>query len=259
MTSRAKENQTLNLLGQMLVLDSSGAVYWQNRRALIVADLHLGREAVLQKVGIAFPSGHSAQTLAHLAQALRVFNPQKLYILGDMVHARSGMTEELISLIQTAIQQNRAVNWILVEGNHDRGSRSTINRLGIEVFEPPLFVQPFGFTHDLIGRAFSHQQDSPFPNPDALPERQKSASQSAVELAEQALLEPPFFFCGHVHPGFRLFRSRDIVRCFLLNSKQMTLPAFGDIAGCTCVLPQPNESIFLLAEDSVIPWRRLVK
>lgn len=258
MKSQSTETLALSLAGQNLILDPSGAIFWEKERALIVADLHLGRETVLQKAGMSFPGGASQQTLKILAATIARYEPKTLVILGDMVHARSGMSLDLNHLLQHTRRASLKVNWVLVEGNHDRGSRQAIQRLAIDVFEPPIFMHPFVLTHETTepnslvevdGMASCQTEGAsnagnPSPN---LPRSMDANCPASIKL------------CGHVHPGFRIPMTRDVVRCFHWNGLELTLPAFGDISGSKRLHPRIGETLYLLTGQSVVPWRRQLR
>ena len=64
-------------------------------RELFVADLHLGKAEVFQAHGIPMPSDGDQGTLNPLLELCHAWSPQRLFVLGDLVHARIGITASL--------------------------------------------------------------------------------------------------------------------------------------------------------------------
>ena len=68
------------------------ALWRAEGRELFVADLHLGKAEVFQAHGIPMPSDGDQGTLNPLLDLCNVWSPQRLFVLGDLVHARTGIT-----------------------------------------------------------------------------------------------------------------------------------------------------------------------
>ncbi|MEY4567931.1 MAG: hypothetical protein RLY14_2901, partial [Planctomycetota bacterium] len=62
---------------------------------------------------------------------------------------------------------------------------------------------------------------------------------------------------GHIHPAVRC-PSKAIVggklSCFWLTPEGMVLPAFGAFTGTKSIEPSRGDQVFVIAEDSVIPF-----
>jgi hypothetical protein len=99
--------------------------------ALLVADLHLGKELVFRKSGLAIPEGATQETLERLDRLLEATSARNLWILGDLFHARSGLSEQLEQWLVAWRQRQEAITIELVAGNHDRGTRALCDRLAI--------------------------------------------------------------------------------------------------------------------------------
>lgn len=121
----------LHLLGERLMLDPSGALWWPARRLLAVADLHLEKGSALAARGSLVPPYDSRATLERLTRLVRLYRPERLVLLGDSFHdatgaARLGAAErEALA----ALSRLTAITWLA--GNHDPGAAE-------ELREPPL-------------------------------------------------------------------------------------------------------------------------
>ena len=70
---------------EILVLDHQKCCYWPARKILMLADVHLGKEAVFQRRGMAIPDGSGESSITNIQQVIKHYKPQQLLILGDLV------------------------------------------------------------------------------------------------------------------------------------------------------------------------------
>ena len=71
------------------------AVWLPQARALLLADLHLGKAETFQAHGIPLPSDGDAGTLNTLLELAARWRPAQVLVLGDLIHGRLGLTGEL--------------------------------------------------------------------------------------------------------------------------------------------------------------------
>ena len=78
-----------NLLGQDLSLLPQRAIYWQQEKALIAADVHLGKVGHFRKAGIAVPRDMEQTDLGELSDLVFEHKPQRnaSFFLGDLFHS----------------------------------------------------------------------------------------------------------------------------------------------------------------------------
>ncbi|MDP4947522.1 MAG: serine/threonine protein phosphatase, partial [Cyanobium sp. MAG_102] len=69
--------------GETLELRAERAVWDPQRRALLVADLHLGKAESFQAHGIPLPSDGDGETLNGLLELAHQLEPQQVVVLGD--------------------------------------------------------------------------------------------------------------------------------------------------------------------------------
>ncbi len=85
---------------------------------LVAADLHLGKSATFRSHGLPVPEGDTARDLARLQTLISEHKAQRIVIAGDLFHADSGQTREVIDAFLGFLQQI-AIPFTLVLGNHD--------------------------------------------------------------------------------------------------------------------------------------------
>ena len=79
--------KTIVIQQHTFVLTNQRSLFWKEAKSLILSDLHLGKTAHFRKNGIALPSEIIEKDLQRLSDLVKHFEPQKLIIVGDFVHA----------------------------------------------------------------------------------------------------------------------------------------------------------------------------
>ena len=205
------------LLGQRLVMLPQKALYWDEERALIVADLHIGKVGHFRKAGIAIPRPLEQEELAVLADLLHVLKPEKLIFLGDLFHSEFNNDWNWLQLWRELFSDVRI---ILVRGNHDILHDEYYSEAGFEVCER-LELSPFVFTHEPVSK--SENQD--------------------------------YVISGHIHPAVRLRgkgRQTTVLSCFYFGQTQAVLPAFGRFTGNCCISIDEPAAAFVVVNDKVM-------
>lgn len=198
------------------------AAFWERQRTLIVADLHWGKSEVLQQAGIALPSTPFAEDLARLSAVVARTSAQRVLILGDLIHAPSGVTPQLVDDVAAWRSGLSELQMVLLRGNHDRDFRLP-SAWGMSEAPAGLLEDSFCFTHD-------------------------------GDHAGSALGSTVVVWSGHTHPGVVLQGGRDRLRlpCFVVGPRSVTLPAFGSLTGLHTVRPSPGEVLYAIAGSSVV-------
>ena len=107
---------------QTLVFLPDKALWVEQQRLLLIADVHLGKADHLQAHGIAIPSDGERANLQRIEQLSQHWQPAELIVLGDLVHHPKAISSELEQRVVTLLDSlNCPITW--VEGNHDRRSR----------------------------------------------------------------------------------------------------------------------------------------
>ncbi|MDX1672146.1 MAG: hypothetical protein R3211_07375 [Balneolaceae bacterium] len=77
----------MDLRGNRLWLLPQRALYWQKKKMLLVADLHIGKSGHFRKHGIPVPGTVNRANLEQLDQLIEQLAIQHLVILGDLFHS----------------------------------------------------------------------------------------------------------------------------------------------------------------------------
>lgn len=171
----------------------AGALYWEDERTLLVADLHLEKGAAFAALGMLLPPYDTRATLDRLTKVIEVVQPWRVVALGDSFHrsdsAASLPAEDLATLL--GLQRRR--EWFWICGNHDPHLPMSIGGTVCA-------------TLTIRGLTLRHE-----PSPAA----------SSREIA------------GHLHPVARIARRGAVIRrrCFATDGNRLVMPAFGAYAG----------------------------
>lgn len=211
----ADANLQLELAGARLQLLPERAVWWPAQRALLAADVHLGKGAEFRRQGMAVPAGSSNSDFDRLTALVDRYRADQLWILGDLFHSRPNA-----ELVEAFIDWRRRLpvsRLLLVEGNHDRHvtagadwQMDSIDAIEVE------------------GIQLQH-------------EPQRDSGQAEIS--------------GHIHPSCRIRSGRaDSLRApvFWLRGKRLVLPAFGSFTGGYNISPRQGERVFAVGPASVV-------
>jgi uncharacterized protein len=201
--------------GQTLVLDPQGALYWRERRALCLSDVHLGKSHTFRRNGIAVPSGTTAGELKRLDGLLERYQPERLWILGDLLHSAVDGREVHVATLKRWLDDLGGIEKRLVLGNHDKA------------------VGPLS---DALQCVRGAQIEAPF-----------------VLAHEPHLSAHGPVIAGHLHPvvrlGDRLGKAR--FKAFWLNAQGLVLPSFGAFTGGYVVQPTRGDRVLIIADGAV--------
>lgn len=208
----------LEIRGQSFELRSERTVYWAEKKTLLAADLHWGKDIIFHQHGLPVPSGTLAADLKRLTSEIKETGASRLLILGDLVHHKKALTPELVAQITEWREGFKNLQISLILGNHDRGL-VTPETWAMTVQPSFLEEGPFLFSHD------------------------------DVESDEH------FVWTGHVHPVIRLKSATDSLRlpCFVLEVNKGLLPAFSLFTGGAEIRARKERSIFAIADTQVVP------
>ncbi len=211
--------QRLLLAGEEVHLLPERALFWKRAATLIIADPHFGKAGAFRAASVAVPEGTTTADLDRLSRVVARCNAQKVVILGDLLHARSGRTATTIAAFADWRRRHANLDLFLVRGNHDARAGDPPEVWGVACVDEPWNLPPFILRHH--------------------PE----AHESGYTLA------------GHLHPAVRLTgagRQRAILPCFWFGAQVGVLPAFGSFTGAALITPEPDDQVFVIAEDEVV-------
>lgn len=214
----------LLLDGERLLLHPARAVLWPAAAMAIVADVHLGKEGVFAAHGMAVPRGPSSDDLTRLAELVDAHGCTRLLVLGDLFHGASGVDDALLDALTAWRAARPGVRLLAIAGNHDRPELQARSAGLVEWCRDDLRERGFAFRHE------------PGVVPDA------------------------FVLAGHVHPVCRLGTvGRDRLRLpvFWQRPGCLVLPAFGSFTGGWTLRPAPEDRLYGVGPDAVIPLKML--
>jgi DNA ligase-associated metallophosphoesterase len=179
--------------GETFLATAEGALFWPDRRALLVADLHLEKASWFARLGQFLPPYDSHATLTALAAEVERTRATTLYCLGDSFHDRFGCDRLPGNARELLTELTSKLDWTWILGNHDPGFADHCGgRLADEV--------------EVGGIVLRHEAVRDDPRPE---------------------------MSGHFHPKLRLhLKGRNVSRrCFVASATKLILPAFGSLTG----------------------------
>lgn len=207
---------------QHLWLSPLRVVYWEERKAVILSDLHFGKTGHFRKSGIAVPQQAYKEDLHRLLEVWHHFNPEEMIVVGDMFHSHDNKELDLFLKWRDNFPSLRIQ---LVKGNHDILHAAWYEKAAIRLYQGSLILAPFHFVHD----------------PSQVEKNRKAA--------------PPFYFSGHLHPGILVSGGgKQSLRfpCFHFTEHHCVLPAFGSFTGLAMVSPEPGDAVYAIVEQTLI-------
>ncbi len=183
----------LSFAGRNFLAHPEGALFWPERKALLVADLHLEKASWFARLGQFLPPYDSLDTLRALDRVVVATQATTLYCLGDSFHDRFGCDRLPEAARALLTDLTGRLDWVWITGNHDAGF---IDHCGGRIIEE-LTVDGIALRHE------AHRAGS------------------TPEMS------------GHFHPKLRLnLKGRHVSRrCFVASETKLIFPAFGALTG----------------------------
>ena len=171
----------------------AGALYWEEERTLLVADLHLEKGAAFAALGMLLPPYDTRATLDRLTKVIDAVQPARVVALGDSFHRSDSAANLPREDLETLLTLQRGREWFWICGNHDPHLPASIGGAVCST----LTIRKVTLRHE------------PSPAP------------SSREVA------------GHLHPVARIARRGAVIRrrCFATDGDRVVMPAFGAYTG----------------------------
>lgn len=198
---------------QAFVLHNSGALYWVEKRMLLISDVHLGKILHFRKHGIALPIGAIFKNYYKLDKVIDHFNPEKICFLGDLFHSTINNEWHLFS---DWVKQ-KELPIVLIAGNHDIIDPKKYDELNIIVVSEWL-INNFLLTHE------------------------PQIKEGKFNLAGH--IHPSIQLMGKGRQFLKL-------SCFFRTSNQLILPAFGEFTGTYVMKPKEGHTVYIITSDSI--------
>ena len=206
--------QNIQIYDQSFVLHPSGSLFWEEKSALMISDVHLGKVSHFRKYGAAVPQKAIQANFELMDEVVELFDPNNIYFLGDLFHSHINsewnLFEEWTSKSKSKI--------ILINGNHDIISPLKYEALGIKI-QDELVAKDFLLTHH--------------------PEERENYFNFCGHV------HPAVKIQGSGKQSLRL-------PCFFKSSNQLILPAFGKFTGSFTLKPTKKDQVFAIVEGMII-------
>lgn len=186
--------KAIKIKNQNFVLTNQRALFWEDQKALVLSDLHIGKTSHFRKNGIALANQVFESDLQRLSVLIEYFQPEKFLVVGDLLHA--GDNAEVAEFCRWK-EQFPDLKFYLIEGNHDRISKALDKKLCLDFKAEKYESEDFVFIHDFDKK------------------------------------EKKFQISGHIHPGFVINSpvKRIKLPCFVVTENRLLLPAFSEFTG----------------------------
>jgi DNA ligase-associated metallophosphoesterase len=214
MSSRAH----LVIRDEPLILTAQKALVRPARSTLLIADMHIGKDEIFRRQGIAIPAGVVQTDLQRLSALIEEFALSRLVVLGDFLHGNLRDDNQTVAQLTAWCAVQRDLVITLVAGNHDRHRGNLRLPPNIRWREGDLHEPPFVYRH--------HPAQS----------------------------EDGYVLAGHVHPVVELQSpARDRLRLpvFWFRERFAVLPSFGSFTGGETIVPQPRDTLYAVGADMI--------
>jgi len=208
----------ISINNQYFTLHQSGAAFWEEKKILLISDLHLGKIGHFRKHGMAIPEKAILENFTRLNEVLALFDSETIIFLGDLFHSKINNEWNFFA----DWTKSHAQKIILVEGNHDIISKQYYTDLNIEVYEELIF-DDFLLTHH--------------------PSKRENFFNFCGHI------HPGIKLKG-------LGRQFLSLACFFRKPNQMIFPSFGEFTGNFYLIPEENDQIYAITNDEVIEIKR---
>jgi len=196
------------------VLHCSGALYWVEKRMLLISDAHLGKVSHFRKYGSAIPGGAIHKNFLKLNEAVAYFEPESICFLGDLFHSTLNNEWHLFKEWVEGV----AIPIVLVAGNHDIISPTKYHDINIQIVSE----------WSLGGFLLTHH-----------PEEREGFFTLCGHI------HPSILLAGKGRQFLKL-------PCFFRSPHQMILPAFGEFTGTYTMQPKEEDVVYVITKEAVL-------
>ena len=204
----------ITINNQSFILHQSGAVFWEEKKILLISDVHLGKVAHFRKHGMAVPEAAIFENFTRLDSVLTIFDTEIIIFLGDLFHSTINNEWDFFS---EWVNKNKQ-QIILIEGNHDIIAKHKYTELNIEIYSQ-LLLESFLLTHH--------------------PTEKEGFFNFCGHI------HPGIKLKG-------LGRQFLSLPCFFRKTNQLIFPAFGEFTGNSYMIPTENDRVYAIAKDEII-------
>ena len=204
----------IEINNNIFVLHCSGAMYWVEKRMLLISDPHLGKVSHFRKYGSAIPEGAIYKNFMKLDEVVNYFRPESICFLGDLFHSELNnewhLFDDWVSRIDIPI--------VLIAGNHDIINPAKYHDINIRIVNE----------WELDGILLTHY-----------PEMREDFFTLCGHVHPAVRLRG-------------VGRQFLTLPCFFKSNNQMILPAFGAFTGTHIIKPSEGNAVYAITKEAVI-------
>jgi DNA ligase-associated metallophosphoesterase len=198
----------------------NGELYWQNKKTLIISDLHFEKGSFFSETRQFIPPFDTIETLRQLSKFIDDHPVEMIIFLGDLVHDKFAFQRMALEAKELFFEILKNINCTLTVGNHD--DTSFLKDIGLNLTEN-IIIDDICFSH-------------------------------------HPTIDKKFSVFGHYHPKVRLkINSRGIwTSCFIANKEKLLMPSYGYFTGGLSIksiaiqkLFEPEYEIYPLTKEKV--------
>ncbi len=201
----------IKLEQEILELSPHKVVFWPKEKIMFLSDLHLGRSAAHQTLGLSLPEGAMEADLEKIYTLSQGY--ERILIVGDFIHHPLGLNDRVIEIVEKWIKKLPA-KLDLILGNHDKILKKKLP-WQIDIHDH-LEIGPFLFCHEPC-------------------QHEKFVWAGHIH---------PLCKIGHKSEVIKL-------PCFAIEPKLGLLPAFGSMTGGVVIKPSREKSLYALTPNKI--------
>ena len=193
-------------------------LYWKDKKALLIADLHLGKINHFRKSGIPVPNKPNDENIDRFISLLQKIKPERVIFMGDLFHSHYNPEWEVFGEVLKYFPQ---IRFELIMGNHDVLSNYQYVKNKLILHERPVVERNIVLSHEPL----------------------------------EPLIGGSYNIAGHIHPGVTLHgRGRQRLRlpCFYFGKDHALLPAFGQFTGMYRIKPLEGDKVVVIAQGKLL-------
>ena len=132
------------------IIDASPILYLEDVKSLVVADLHLGYEAIMLEDGTYSPYNQTEELIEKITNYLMNLKPDKLVLNGDIKHSFQEPTKienrDVKNFLSSIAKHVKELH--IIRGNHDIYLNWVVRDIKNAIFhEKDYFLERYYFTH----------------------------------------------------------------------------------------------------------------
>jgi DNA ligase-associated metallophosphoesterase len=203
------------ILDHTFWLSSEHCIFWEDKKILIITDLHLGKTGHFRKSGIGVPQSVYKEDLHKLFALIQHYKPEQLIIVGDMFHSVANKEMDFFVRWRNDVS---ALSIELIKGNHDILHMDFYKTAQIGISNSSMELDSFSFIHDHT----------------TIPDH---------------TFKLHYHFTGHLHPGISIrsgSRQSLSFPCYYFGEQFCVLPAFSKFTGFVPIKPKPHDIVYAI-------------